>query len=122
MHNRRKETRKCTSDYFLVYNAETDELVGRVMDLNVDGAMLISENLVDVPCTIKCKMALPESIGRHYHVDFEIAGKWCRKNNRLGWFETGYQVINISDTNRLLIEEITEEWIPKMPPSSIPSV
>jgi hypothetical protein len=122
MDDRRKEARKRTSDYFMVYNAETEELIGRVMDLNVDGVMLISENPNEVPCTLKCRMVLPQMIGRHSHLHFEVTSKWCKKNSRLGWYETGYQVINLSDDDHKLIQELTDEWASKISHVSSPGV
>ncbi len=113
MYNRRNETRKSTSDYFLVYNTETEELIGRVMDMHLDGTMLISETPVPVPSTIKCRMVLPEMIGRHKYLHIEAESIWCRQNLRLGWFETGYKIVGLSETDREIINELIDEWTDK---------
>lgn len=122
MYDRRNENRKSTSDYYLVHNSETGELVGRVMDLNLEGTMMISETPTTVPLTMKCKMVLPGMIGRHKHLRFEAESVWCRKNARLGWYETGYKIVSLSDTDRLILEELIEEWAIKkteLPAASI---
>lgn len=119
MGERRKLARKSTNDYFLVHNDETDELIGRVMDLNADGAMLISEEPIPVPRTFKCRMRLPQMIGRYRFVHFELESKWCNKNKRLGWFEAGFQMREISMETLAVIEELTGDWQLK---NGVPSV
>jgi len=113
MYDRRNEDRKCTSDYYLVHDSETGEMIGRVMDMNLEGTMMISETPMSVPLTVKCKMVLPGMIGRHKFLHFEAESIWCRKNTRLGWFETGYKITDLSDTDRQIIEELIDEWAVK---------
>jgi hypothetical protein len=113
MNERRKRTRKSTNDYFLVYDLETEELIGRVMDLNAEGTMIISESPVEVPSTFQCRMVMPRMIGRHRYLFFEAESKWCRKNTRLGWYEAGYQLINTTDEILEIIEQLTGDWVIK---------
>jgi hypothetical protein len=110
MGDRRKLARKSTNDYFLVHNDETNELIGRVMDINADGAMLISEEPIPVPRTFKCRLRLPRMIGRYRFLHFELECKWCNKNKRLGWFEAGFQMREISMETLAVIEELTNDW------------
>ena len=113
MYNRRNEARKSTSDYFIAYNTETEAMLGRLMDLHLEGAMLISEEPVPVPCTINCKIVLPGMIGRHKHLKLEVESVWCRQNPRLGWFETGYKITRMSETAREIITELIDDWADK---------
>jgi len=113
MQERRNDDRKCTSDYYLVHETESGKLIGRVMDMNLDGTMMISETPTDVPDRFSCKMILPKMIGRHKHLHFQAESVWCRKNARLGWYETGYKITDLSDTDRKIIMELIEEWAVK---------
>jgi hypothetical protein len=119
MSERRKSARKSTNDYFLVYNDESSQLLGRLMDLNAEGMMLICEAPVYVSGTFKCKLVMPRMIGRYRHVHFEAECKWCRKNPQFGWFEAGYQLSNLSDENWAIIEHLIEDWAEKGRPSSM---
>lgn len=122
MSDRRNQARRRTSDYFLVYNDETDELIGRVMDLTTEGAMMISETSVEVPQTFKCRLVLPRMIGRHKNLHFEAECKWSRKNHRLGWYESGYRFVDLSDTTRKILTELLKDWDikPQLEPLSAP--
>ena len=124
MSDRRNQARRKTSDYFLVYNEDTDELIGRVMDLTVEGAMMISETPVEVPVGYKCRLVMPRMIGRHKNLHFEVESKWCRKNHRLGWYESGYSIINVSEKDQKIMTELIEDWEvkPQLEPLSAPHV
>lgn len=113
MTDKRKQQRKFTNDYFLVYDTETNKLIGRVLDLTPSGAMLIGDSLISVPVTYSCRMVMPRMIDRHRHLYFDVESRWCQKNPRLGWHETGYQITKISDEFRALISEMIGEWIVK---------
>lgn len=110
MSERRSQKRRRTSDYFLVYDEETNDLIGRIIDLTIDGARMISEMPVPVPRTVRCRLVMPRMIGRHRDLHIEAECKWCKKNHRLGWHEAGYEFINMSEENHKIISELIGDW------------
>lgn len=121
MIERRDQIRKSTGDYFIVYDCETNEKIGRIIDLSIEGAMLVSESMLPVPMTYKCMIEMPQMIGRHKELHFEAECKWCKQNNRLGWYESGFKIIGLSDTDREILDELTSEWTEKKPPMLTPT-
>ena len=113
MDERRKHVRKATSDYFLIYDRETDELVGRVLNLSPAGAMVISESPVAVSKTIKCKMVMPRIISTRQYISFDVECRWCSENKRWKWYEIGCQLSNISEEDQKIIQKLTGEWVMK---------
>ncbi len=111
MAENRRQSRKFTNDYFLVYETKSNQLIGRVLDLTPDGAMLIGDRLVPVPVKYSCKMVMPRMVGRHRFLYFEVESRWCQKNPRLGWHETGYQITRIDKEFQEVINEMIGEWI-----------
>ena len=110
MSVQRKNVRHKTSDYFLVYDSDTGELVGRVINLSLDGAMLIGDQPVDIPTRHTCRLALPEDIDGRKWIKFVAESRWCRKNNKCDWFETGYKFVTISDEDRFLLNKLISTW------------
>jgi len=110
---RRKQTRKSTNDYFIVFNRDTDELIGRVRDLTPDGVLIISDRAVAIGTTFSCKMHLPRMIGRRRYVYFDAESRWSRRNSRLGWHETGYQLSNVAHEDQKIIDELVSTWAVK---------
>jgi len=48
MKNVRKKERGYTNDYFLVFDFDSGEIIGRLLNLTTDGLMLISEDPVEL--------------------------------------------------------------------------
>ena len=119
MGEQRKQVRKSTNDYFMVYDRETGRLIGRLLDLSIDGAMIISDVPTPEGALYQCKMHMPRMIGRRRYVFFDATRRWGRKNRRLGWYETGYQLSNVSKEDQDLINHLTDEWSTKSQPSPI---
>jgi c-di-GMP-binding flagellar brake protein YcgR len=118
MGDQRKLARRRTSDYFVVYERETERIVGRLVNLTIAGAMIISEDPVEVPTTVKCKLRLPESVEGRQEVLFDAESRWCKKNNHTDWYETGYKFVNVSDIDIRLITLVTRDWLAKEADSS----
>jgi c-di-GMP-binding flagellar brake protein YcgR len=98
------------NDYFIVYDRVTDNLIGRLIDLSVGGAMMITEEPVEIPCISSCRMALPKKVRGYRQVEFDIMSKWCQRNDSIGMYETGYQFINLTRHSKELIKIIVEKW------------
>jgi hypothetical protein len=113
MDERRKHVRKATSDYFLIYDRETEELVGRVLNLSPAGAMVISESPVTVSRIIKCKMVMPRIISTRDYISFDAECRWCSENKRWKWFEIGCQLSNVSEEDQRIIQKLIGEWVIK---------
>lgn len=111
MGDQRKLARRRTSEYFIVYERETERIVGRLVNLTIAGAMVIGEDPVDVPSVIKCKLRLPQSVEGRQEIIFDAESRWCKKNNHTDWYETGYKFINVSDVDAKLITLVTREWL-----------
>ncbi|MFQ6008767.1 MAG: PilZ domain-containing protein [Candidatus Zixiibacteriota bacterium] len=113
MDERRKHIRKATSDYFLIYDRDTDKLVGRVLNLSPAGTMVISDSPVAVSKVIKCKMVMPRKISTRHYISFDAECRWCLENKRWKWYEIGCQLSNISEEDQSIIRQLIGEWVIK---------
>jgi c-di-GMP-binding flagellar brake protein YcgR len=113
MGDQRKLSRRRTSDYFVVYERETERIVGRLVNLTIAGAMIISEDPVEVPTVIKCRIKMPQPVEGRHEIVFDAESRWCKKNNHTDWYETGYKFTNVSDADTKLITMVTREWLAK---------
>jgi len=119
MNDQRNKPRGKTSDYFLIYNSATDELVGRVLNMTVEGAMLISEEPVDPNIVIPCRLRLPEPINGCQELIFDMESRWSCENRQLSWYETGYKLLNMSELTEKVLGLAVRRWMKIKPePSS----
>ena len=107
---KRNNSRKRVNDYFTVHDRVTDNLIGRLIDISLGGAMMITEEPVEIPCICSCRIALPKKVYGHPQVEFDVEGKWCTRNDITGMYETGYQFINLTRQSEELIQVIMEKW------------
>ncbi len=120
MHERRDNDRKQLTDYFIVFDRATGRMVGRMIDLSLTGAMIISEDPIQTPTTFACRMDFPEEVQGYHQVTFDLESKWCERNDAIGMYETGHQFVGLIDENRQLVKIILEKWtsekhVPKQP-------
>ena len=108
--NKRSTIRKFTNDYYLIIDEDTNELMGRIVDLTTDGFMIISDASIDIPQIVNCKMDFQRMIRFQKFMSFVAESKWCEFNEYCHWYETGFKISNISEENVEIIKEIIDEW------------
>jgi hypothetical protein len=109
-HERRRAARHCTSANFLVIHRDTNELVGRVLDMSTSGLLLASESAISVDVTLYCQLKFPYWHGLHQHVNCQATSRWCQKNLHLDWYESGWILHGLSDVDQKVVEELIDEW------------
>ena len=62
MNDRRKHKRRHTIFYLKVYDETTGKVAGRLVDITIEGMMLVSEKQVDMSNIFDFRLALPEKI------------------------------------------------------------
>lgn len=111
MEEQRKNIRRAPNDYFLVFDRENDRFIGRVLNMSLDGLMLVSMEPVEVPDEFKCRIALPEKIDDCNQIVFDAESKWSRKNGESNMYETGFKMTNVSKIDREIMKELLQKWL-----------
>ena len=111
MEESRKNERRAPNDYYLVFDRENDRFIGRVLNMSLDGVLLVSMEPVEVSGIFHCIMALPEKIDDCNQIVFDAESKWSRKNESSNMYETGYRFKNISKTDRGIVRELLQRWL-----------
>lgn len=111
MEDFRKKHRGSTNNYFLVFEVESGDIIGRLLNLTDDGLMLLSEEPVEASKKFECRMILPGMIEGCKEIYFKIESRWCNKNKRANWYETGYKINNKTDTCQKVLEILANEWM-----------
>jgi hypothetical protein len=64
---------------------------------------------VEVPQSFSCKMRLHDEIDGSERINFDIESLWCLENTTLGCYQTGYQIVNISDKDLRLLKRLLQD-------------
>ena len=108
--DRRKFKRRYLMYYSRVFDRETGSVLGYIVDVTPEGAMIISEEPVPPGKVYQVRMDLPEDISDKSFVDFTAESVWCKKDIDPNFYDTGLRISNLSDEDRALIENMIQEY------------
>ena len=108
--DRRKIKRRYLMYYSRVFDAHTQILLGHLVDLTPQGAMLISEKPITTDLNFRLKMELSSEIANKRFLEFESKSLWCRRDIDPSFYNTGFELINIADEDRAIIERIVNAY------------
>lgn len=95
MMDRRRLTRYDIEDYYAVVDRDTNQAVGRLANLSIEGMMLITERPVKKHNVLKLTLELPQPVLGHRKITFDAECRWCRKGRGVDWFESGYKLRDV---------------------------
>jgi len=115
MKNRRKHARIPIDDYLMVFDRQSGRHIGGLANLSETGAMLVTLEPVGENSVIPCRVELGRPVLDNDEVVFDAECRWCRKNVKRGWWESGYRLKNVSPKNQellsyLILRFVMGEW------------
>ena len=110
MPERRKLKRRHLIYCLRVFDKHTDQLMGHLVDISTEGIMLMSEEPVDTGATFHFRMSFPEEIEGARHLAFDATSQWCRHDANPSFFDTGFELVGVSDQDRQVITALIEEF------------
>ncbi|MEW5924187.1 MAG: PilZ domain-containing protein [Candidatus Zixiibacteriota bacterium] len=109
MSEKRKFVGRQACHNLSLFDRKTGDFLGRVVNMSINGLMLVSDQPIEFPKLYECKIELPEEILESRELIFDAESKWCNKNDELNCYETGFLLRNLSekvgDIVRLLMHE-----------------
>jgi len=92
--------------YLRVTDRNTDEQVGRVIDLTTEGIRLVSEQPIGIDQIYQLKMIVPQSDGPTEEVVFDADSIWHKSDVNPDFFDTGMKINNLSPRGVEVIEKV----------------
>lgn len=110
MNDRRHSTRRRTSEYYLIYERDTGEFMGRLINLTAGGLRLITDHPVQIPDLVHCRLRLPDTYNGAREIFFDIESRWCEYNRVGDWYEAGYEFVDLTELARGAIDAMIHHW------------
>ena len=107
-NDRRGIKRRHLIFHLRVFDRETGEKLGHVVDISAEGMMLVSESAIDVDRDYKLQMRLPDEEDRPTTHDFEGRTVWSSNDVNPAFFDTGFQVIQASEEHIELVRHLVD--------------
>lgn len=96
MDERRKSQRKQTDQFFGVYHRETEEFIGRLIDMSTKGMLIHAVHEMESDIVYEFRVDLPKSIAGKRHLSFDAECIRCNKSDSSkDNFDIGFKITNI---------------------------
>lgn len=93
MDERRKDPRKQTDHFFGVYDRETGEFIGKLIDLSTKGMMIQAVLNMDADSIYEFRIDLPKPVAGKRFLAFDAECVWCRESkSSKGNYDIGFQI------------------------------
>lgn len=110
MEERRKFKRRFIMYYTRLFDRNTGAVLGYLVDLSADGAMIVSEEAFKKGKTYRLRMDIPEEFSTKACLDFEAECVWSRQDSDPRFYDSGLHLLNIPEADVALIERLIQEY------------
>ncbi len=111
MENKRKLKRRHLIYYLRVFDYDTKDLLGHLVDITTEGIMLISEKPIPQDKNYRLLMTLPREISGVTEVSFQAKSKWSQKDVNPDFYDTGFQLSDIDERHAHIIERLINDFL-----------
>jgi len=108
MVERRKVKRKRLVNYPAVFNKDSYLMIGRMINASTAGAMISCEEPVKENTNFMLKLTLPKAVDGKNDITVESKSIWCLEDDETGYYNTGFQLLNLSSTNQAIINQMIQ--------------
>lgn len=110
MLEKRKLQRRHLIYYLRVFDRNTINLIGHLVDITSEGIMIISETPIEVGKSFQMRMILPKEFFGKEQINFDAISRWSDKDINPNFYDTGFQLENISDENIKIVTQLIEDF------------
>lgn len=108
--DRRIQQRRHIVYYLKVYDLDSGELVGRLVDVTVTGIHVISETPLEPGVELTLVLYLPDEILRRETVIMPSRLLWCRPDVNPDYWGMGFEFLGIGSADATILESLIQEY------------
>lgn len=106
MPERRRFKRRHLIFYLEVFDDKTDLLIGHVVDITVDGIMLISQEPIELNTSLGLRIELPAETRGKSQLKFKAKSLWSKKDVNPDYHCTGIKLLDVSADDLKTIKRV----------------
>jgi hypothetical protein len=96
---KRKVRRRSLEYDFEVVERETGMTVGKIVNISLEGMMLIATDSQVSDTVNELQIRLPETINDKKTIDCKAKCMWCKKNGVTDFYEAGFRLVDIHEND-----------------------
>ena len=109
-----KNDRKLERHEFLLpvpaVDAASGETLGALVNISIEGLMLMSNQALETNRLYQVTLALPEAISGHSEIELGVDCLWTRDDEQFGHHWSGFQIIDASQDAIKVIEQLIRDY------------
>ena len=102
----RKHQRQELNATILIRNSMNRELIGELVNITVEGLMIISDQEMNTSSIFQFSLELPEAINGLSQIDLVVDCLWSRRAENVNRHWSGYQIIDASPEALQTIDDL----------------
>lgn len=110
MAEKRRLKRRHLIYYLNVFDRNTEQCVGQLVNITTKGLMLTSEEPIEKDNIFEMKMMLPEEIKGRDRITFDARSLWYRKSAKPEFYDIGFELLNISQADTRIIQNLIHDF------------
>ncbi|MBN1256809.1 MAG: PilZ domain-containing protein [Planctomycetes bacterium] len=96
MEKKRSQKRWHLIYYLRVFDRDTNEMIGHLVNITTEGIMLISDQQIALDKIFHLRMLWPTEGGETEELTFDAKSVWCGNDANPDYFDTGFKLIDPS--------------------------
>ncbi len=102
----RNRPRKNTPHPVKVFDAESNQVIGRVVDITADGLMMVGNVHLEPGRVFNLRIVLPpKSYGKN-DISVQAEAVWCEQDTNPSYYQTGFKFQNLTGNDGFLLEDV----------------
>ena len=110
MREYRRRPRKNTPHRTNVLDADTDIVLGRIVDITADGLMVVSQRQFDIGQVHNLKIVLPVMLRNRSDITVEAKVVWSSPDSNPSYHRAGFQFLNLAGDDGFLLEDVLHKF------------
>jgi hypothetical protein len=107
--NQRNLKRHYLIYYLRVFNRETGEVLGHLVDITTKGIMIMRDAPIEVGVNYSLRIRWRSASGRLQLADFEGACRWCRPDVNPDFYDAGFAIFAAKEEHIAAIQSLIND-------------
>lgn len=108
MKEKRNLKRRHLIYYLEVFDRESNQLIGNLIDITPNGIKLITESPLETGQLYRLKMILPKTIQEKTELVFDAQSIRCDKDINPNFYITGFKLTNVSKDHHSIVDQLID--------------
>jgi hypothetical protein len=96
--------------YLRIYNADSNKILGHLVDISEKGLMLICDGVVPINKEYQLRMRLPAQMKDRREILFRATSRWCKADANPDFFLAGFHLRVLESATRELILALIRDF------------